>query len=93
MLRPGAEGFTVDFEQLEKKVDLTPDERLLLKLHAALDTAGEQSLYALDLSDAESNRLAGTLASLEQLQQWPQDVLAMSRSLRARLQEAEEERR
>jgi hypothetical protein len=86
LLRQGPEGFTVDFEQLERKAAPSPDDRLLLKLHTALDTAREQTLYSLELTAAESNRLAGTLASLEQLQPWPQDVLEMSRSLRARLE-------
>ena len=37
MLRQGAEGFEVDFQALEAKKELSPDETLLLKLRAALE--------------------------------------------------------
>jgi hypothetical protein len=39
----------------------------------------------LELETKEAARLAATLARLETLKQWPDDVLAMSRSLRTRL--------
>jgi len=40
---------------------------------------------SIDLTPVEARRIAGTLANLERLQQWPADVLDMSRGLRARL--------
>jgi hypothetical protein len=40
---------------------------------------------SVDISDAEARQIAGALAKLEQLQVWPEDVLTMSRALRARL--------
>lgn len=85
LLRQGPEGVTVDFESLEAKADRTADERLLLKLRGALDTREETILYALEMTGAEGRRLAERLSGLEKLQPWADDVLAMSRSLRARL--------
>jgi len=85
LLRQGSEGFTVDFESLEAKKDPTPDERLLLRLRGALDTTGEETSCELELSMAERQRLVETLDSLEHLQSWPADVLAMSNDVQARL--------
>jgi hypothetical protein len=85
MLRPDGDGFSVDFEPLSKKAKLTADERLLLRMRAAMDVPGEPAELVLELEAGEGPRLASVLARLETLQQWPADVLAMSRSLRARL--------
>jgi len=85
MLRPDGDGFSVDFEVLSKKEHLTADERLLLRMRAAMDVPGEPAELVLELESGEGPRLATVLARLEALQQWPADVLAMSRSLRARL--------
>ena len=85
MLRQEGDGFSVDFEPLSKKTKLTADERLLLRMRAAMETRGEPSALVLELEEKEGPRLAATLAQLEALQQWPADVLEMSRSLRARL--------
>lgn len=40
---------------------------------------------SLDIDAAEAGQIAGALAKLEQLQAWPEDVVAMSRALRVRL--------
>ncbi len=87
MLRPSVDGFTVDFENLDRKEEFTPDERILMKLRVALqgDAAPENSPATLDLDAAEGQRLAATLEHLEKLQPWPTDVLRLSRNLRARL--------
>jgi hypothetical protein len=85
MLRQEADGFTVDFEAIAAKKDLSADDRLLLKMRTVLDqTTGTASLD-LHLNAAEGARLAATLSCLEKMQPWPPDVLDMSRSLRARL--------
>ena len=86
MLQQGPDGFSVDFEKIEKKQSpLTPDEILLLKLRAGLEGAGDAGRFSLDLVIAEGQRLAGTLERLEALQTWPPDVLALSRGIRSRL--------
>jgi hypothetical protein len=85
MLRQEGDGFSVDFEPLSKKEKLTADERLLLRMRAAMEAPGEPSALVLELEAGEGPRLAATLAKLEALQQWPADVLEMSRSLRSRL--------
>jgi len=87
MLRQGQDGFTVDFSSLEGKKEVSGDEQLLLKLRAALETpaAPEGAMHTLDLAASQGARLAATLARLETLQPWPQDVLELSHNLRARL--------
>lgn len=92
MLREGPDGFTLDFESLNAKDELTGDEVLLLKLRAVMEApaapaapAGEPPRREMDLSVAEGKRLADALKSLEGLGAWPQDVLALSRGLRKRL--------
>lgn len=85
MLRPDGDGFSVDFEPLTKKTKLTPDERLLLRMREVMESAGDQTALVLQLEEKEGPRLAAALSRLEALQQWPADVLEMSRSLRSRL--------
>jgi hypothetical protein len=85
MLRQDADGFSVDFEVLAEKKKLTADERLLLRMRAAMDVPGESPALVLELEDGEGPRLAAALAKLEALQKWSADVLEMSRSLRSRL--------
>jgi hypothetical protein len=86
MLETGADGFTVNLGPLEKKTPLTPDEQFLLKLSATLaGEASEMGGYEVELLTHESKRLVETLARLERLQNWPKDVLEMSRSMRERL--------
>lgn len=85
MLRPDGDGFSLDFEPLTKKKKLSADERLLLRMREVMEGSGDPSALVLQLEEKEGPRLAATLARLESLQQWPEDVLAMSRALRARL--------
>jgi hypothetical protein len=85
MLRPDGDGFSVDFEPLTKKKQLTPDERLLLRMREVMEGATDQSALVLQLEAKEGPRLAAALMKLEALQQWPADVLEMSRAIRARL--------
>jgi len=85
MLQTGPDGFTFDLAPLEAKTELSGDERLLLKLRAAFETPDPAGNYQVELNGAESRRLAATLGQLETLQRWPQDVLALSREVRARL--------
>ena len=88
MLQQGPEGFSVDFERIDKKKPpLTNDELLLLKLRAVLERAENAGPLPLELEAVEGRRLAGTLERLEGLQMWPPDVLAMSASIRGRLGE------
>jgi len=51
-------------------------------------TPPPDGVVSLDVTASEARQLAGALAKLEQLQAWPEDVLAMSRALRARLASA-----
>jgi predicted ATPase len=87
MLRQTSDGFTVDFESLQGKTELTDDERILNKLRIAFESpvAPGDSGHTLELAAAEGERLAVTLERLEKLQSWPADVLTLSRGLRARL--------
>lgn len=91
MLQRGPDGFSVDFEKIDKKdTPLSADELLLLKLRAGLEGAGDMGHFSMSLDAAEGQRLAGTLERLEAMQMWPADVLALSHSIRARLtQQAE----
>jgi hypothetical protein len=85
MLRPEADGFSVDFQILDKKKVLDEDEKLLFKVRAVLDSPVEEPSRVLPLDDHESERMLSALAHLQRLQTWPADVRAMCRSLRARL--------
>ena len=81
MLKVDGDGFTVDFAPLSGRADLCGDEQLLVKLRAA----NEGSSHSIALNDSEALRLARLLEKLEALSTWPEDVMAMSRSLRSRL--------
>jgi hypothetical protein len=85
MLRQDADGFTVDFEALERSQLPSDEERLLLKIRPALETAADTASRAIDLDAVESRRLYEALARLETTQKWPADVVAMSQALRERL--------
>ncbi len=85
MLRQGPDGFTVDFDPLERKQALSPEEESLLKFRTALEGPAAVSSYSMDLTPAEARRIALSLEQVEFLQPWPADVLQMSRQLRARL--------
>jgi hypothetical protein len=85
MLRQEADGFSVDFEPLDRKEVLDDDERLLFKVRATLDFPVEEPSRTLRLGDDESQRLLSALAQLQRIQAWPADVLEMCRRIRARL--------
>jgi hypothetical protein len=87
MLRQSSDGFTVDFESLQGKADLTDDERILNKLRIAFESppAPGDALHTVDLEAVEARRLVAALERLEKLQSWPADVLTLSRGLRERL--------
>ena len=85
MLRQEADGFTVDFQILDCQEVLHDDERLLLKVRAVLDSAGDEPSRVLQLEANESQRIVSALTQLQRLQPWPADVLAMCRTLCARL--------
>jgi len=93
MLRQDAEGFTVDFEAIAQSKTPAPADRLLLKIGELMqkpepdsqkDAAGNSS-RSLELDPAEARQIADALAKLDRLGAWPQDVMEMSRALRARL--------
>jgi hypothetical protein len=85
MLRQEADGFSVDFQILDQKQVLDEDEKLLFKVRTVLDSRVEEPSLVLRLENNESERILSALAKLQRLQAWPADVMAMSRSLRARL--------
>jgi hypothetical protein len=85
MLRQEGDGFTVDFAILDKKQTLDPDERLLFKVRAVLDSPADHESRMLHLDEDESRRMVSALSQLQRLQAWPADVLEMCRSIRSRL--------
>jgi hypothetical protein len=93
MLRQEADGFTVDFEAIARSKTPAPADRLLVKIGALMRTPGEDSQKdpagssprSLELEPGEARQIVDALAKLELLQAWPQDVMEMSRALRARL--------
>lgn len=87
MLQQGPEGFSVDFQALDEKKELTADERLLMKLREAVALAGGEVGYALPIEKDEGERLAGALERIEGMGAWAPDVLEMSRVLKGRLRE------
>ena len=84
MLRPGPDGFSVDFESLEGKQELSAEEELLLKFRTAMDSPGA-SAHSLELAPSEARRLAASLERVESLQPWSPDVIQMIRNLCTRL--------
>ena len=85
MLQQGPEGFSVDFQALDEKQELTADERLLMKLRVAVARAGSEAGYALPIEKGEGERLTGALERIEGMGAWAADVLELSRGLRGRL--------
>lgn len=85
MLRQEGDGFTVDFEILDRKKVLDDDERLLFKVRAVLDSPIDGPSRVLQLDTGECRRIAATMEQLQRLQPWPADVLAMCRAVHARL--------
>jgi len=91
MLRQEADGFSVDFEAISRSKTPDASDRLLLKMGAVMGSStpypaeNPESTVLLDLDAEEARQIADALAKLELLQAWPQDVMEMSRALRARL--------
>ena len=85
MLQQGAEGFSVDFQRLDGKKELSEEEQLLMKLRVAMERAGEDGQASVKLEDGDGRRLAGALGRIETMGAWAAEVLEMSRGLRTRL--------
>jgi hypothetical protein len=91
MLHQEADGFSVDFEAIARSETPGSADRLLLKMGAVMGSStpypaeNPDISVSLDLDAAEARQIADALAQLELLQAWPQDVMDMSRALRARL--------
>jgi hypothetical protein len=91
MLRQEADGFSVDFEAIARSETPGKADHLLLKMGSVMDSTtaypaeNPGSSISIDLDAAEARQIADALAKLEQLQAWPEDVMEMSRAIRARL--------
>ena len=91
MLRQEADGFSVDFEAIARSKTLDKADRLMLKMGAVMrnetpyPAESPGNSVSLDLDAGEARQIADALAKLEAVQAWPQDVIDMSRALRARL--------
>jgi hypothetical protein len=91
MLRQEADGFSVDFEAIARSETPGSADRLLLKMGAVMGSStpypaeNPENSVSIDLDAAEARQIADALAQLELVQAWPQDVMDMSRALRARL--------
>ena len=98
MLCQEADGFSVDFEAIASSKTPDPADHLLLKIGALMQKPTEgvsensnevaaDGSRALELDAGEARQIADALARLERLQAWPEDVMDLSRALRARLGE------
>src|SRR5438445_12995641 len=91
MLRQEADGFSVDFEAIARSKTPGDADRLLLKMGSVMGAEtpypaeNPNSSVSLDLDAGEARQIADALAKLETVQAWPEDVMEMSRALRARL--------
>jgi hypothetical protein len=91
MLRQEADGFSVDFEAIARSKTPERADNLLLKMGAVMNSETQYpaenptNSVSLDLDGDEARQISDALAKLELLQVWPQDVMDMSRALRARL--------
>ena len=91
MLRQEADGFSVDFEAIARSNSPGKADQLLLKMGAVMGSSTQypaenpNTSVSIDLDAAEARQVADALEKLERLQAWPEDVMAMSRALRARL--------
>jgi len=85
LLRPAADGFDVDVAPLLAQKDLNEDELLVLRLYGIFSAAADNTNFVLDLSAIERERLARALALVESSRSWPEDAVALSRALAARL--------
>jgi len=86
LLKPAGDGFDVDVSPLLAQTDLNDDERLVLRLYGVLSAGADHPRFAFDLTPAESDRLFRALSLVEVSRKWPADAVALSRSLRNRLQ-------
>ncbi len=86
LLTPAGDGFDVDVAPLLAQKDLNENERLVLRLYGILSSAADSARFAFDLTPAETERLSRALSLVEASRQWPVDAVALSRSLRRRLQ-------
>jgi hypothetical protein len=91
MLRQEANGFSVEFEAIARSKTPGKADQLLLKMGAVMGSStpypaeNPNSSVSIDLDAAEARQMADALEKLERLQAWPEDVMGMSRALRARL--------
>jgi len=91
MLRQEADGFSVDFEAIARSKTPGKADNLLLKMGAVMNSEtpypaeNPSRSISLNLDAGEARQIADALATLEKLQAWPEDVMEMSRGLRARL--------
>jgi hypothetical protein len=85
LLKPAEGGFDVDVEPLLAQKDLNDDELLVLRLYGILSAGAEKPMLAFDLTPEESARLDRALALVESSRSWPEDAIALTRKLRARL--------
>jgi hypothetical protein len=91
MLRQEADGFSVDFEAIARSETPGKADHLLLKMGSVMGSTtaypaeNPSSSITLDLNASEARQIADALGELEALQAWPEDVMEMSRALRARL--------
>ncbi len=87
MLEQGADGFSVNFQALDEKTALSAEERLLMKLRVAMESAGGDGTASVSLGGWEAERLASALERIESMGAWSADVLEMSRGLKKKLRE------
>jgi len=81
MLKADGDGFMFDFTPLAGREPSPGDELLLAKLRGAAET----QVGSLEIAGNEARRLGALLQRLEQLKNWPADVVDMSRTLRSKL--------
>ena len=80
-----------DFEAIARSKTPGDADRLLLKMGSVMGAEtpypakNPDSSVSLDLDAGEARQIADALAKLETVQAWPEDVMEMSRALRARL--------
>jgi hypothetical protein len=81
----------VDFEAIANSKMPGAADRLLLKMGAAMNSEttypspNPENSISVELDAVEARQISDALEGLERLQVCPQDVMEMSRALRARL--------
>ena len=86
LLKPAEGGFDVDVSPLLAQIDVTDDERLVLRIYGVLSNIGEQTSVSLELSATEAARLDRALSLVQSAGTWPADALTLTSKLRASLQ-------